>query len=75
MRRVIRGLGLLAVLGLAACGGIVDEGLNPELNAQEQELQQCPPSGICPAGSVCYNGPGGPCYPCRTYPQYCGIDI
>jgi hypothetical protein len=70
-RHLIRGLGLFAVLGLAACGGPIQE--DTELSAQEQELRQCPDTGICPAGEVCYYGPGGPCYPCRTFPQYCEL--
>ncbi|CAM3928816.1 hypothetical protein G4177_15920 [Corallococcus sp. ZKHCc1 1396] len=74
MRRLIRGLGMFAVLGLAACGGSVEEGSGAELGAQEQALRECPQSGVCPAGEVCYYGPGGPCYPCNRFPEYCGID-
>lgn len=70
-RRLIRGLGLFAVLGLAACGGAVEEGTGAEPKAQEQQLRQCPESGVCGVGEVCYFGPGGPCYPCKTFPQYC----
>ncbi|CAM3949835.1 hypothetical protein [Corallococcus exiguus] len=73
-RRLVRGLGLFAALGLAGCGGPIEEGTAAELGAQEQELRLCPDSGICPAGEVCYFGPGGACYPCRQYPQYCELD-
>lgn len=75
-RRVIRGLGMFAVLGfVAACGGPIEEAPVAQLGTQEQELRQCPESGICAPGEVCYFGPGGPCYPCKTFPQYCGNDL
>jgi hypothetical protein len=73
MRRLIRGLGVFAVLGLAGCGGVVDEDAE-WLKAQEAGLRQCPQSGQCAPGEVCYYGPGGACYPCKLYPQYCAVN-
>ncbi len=51
---------LFAVIGLAACGGPVEEEPAPEVDSVEQELRSCRPwEPPCPTGYQCVS------YVCR----------
>ncbi|OJH42859.1 hypothetical protein [Cystobacter ferrugineus] len=70
----IRGMGLLvATLGLAACGGPIEEESVTDVTSTEQALRMCDLQGRCGTNEVCVGGPGGTCYPCGKYPQYCEL--
>jgi predicted small lipoprotein YifL len=65
----IRGMGLMAVLALAGCGGPIEEPPQEAApGSQEQELRPCSADGQCGVNEVCRSGA---CYPCNIFPQYC----
>lgn len=73
-RSWIRGMGLVvAMLGLAACGGPIEEEPAADVASTEQALRMCSLEGTCAANEVCVGGPGGTCYPCSRFPQYCDL--
>jgi|GEM_PF-2860238 len=72
-RTWMRGLGLVAAVVMMACGGPVEEAPVGEVGDAEQALRLCDLQGRCAANEVCVGGPGGTCYPCDRFPQYCEI--
>ncbi|XXF78432.1 hypothetical protein P2318_01365 [Myxococcaceae bacterium GXIMD 01537] len=61
-------------LVLGGCGGPVEEAPAADTASTGQELRLCNLQGQCGTNEVCVGGPGGTCYPCNRYPQYCGLD-
>ncbi len=68
-------MGMIAAVALAGCGGPIEETAEADVASTEQSLRMCSSTGTCAAGEVCVGGPGGTCYPCSRYPQYCGGEL
>jgi hypothetical protein len=52
-----RSLALIAVVGLAGCGGPVEETPETEVSSTEQALRSCKPyEPPCPSGYECISG-------------------